>query len=329
VALASGAAGATPPVMGDAPAEWIDPKTGHRITRLSGDEGGSKPYFYRNCFTPQGDLMVFSTDTGIATVELKTLKRRLLVADPKADLLFASRRVRKAYYSISDPGEAQPTDRPRTFFTVDLDSGHRTRIGRIERGQVGAVNADETLLVGTVAYGDQPLQPDLADPRNRKLGQAEYAANGPDGKPLNFAKSKGVRMLQRWAARVPMELFVLDLRTGERRVVHKADDWLNHPQFSPTDPGQIIFSHEGPWHRVTRMWPRTAPPKDDEHGDMGPRILQPRWQMGLVRSADSARAGLLGGGDRTGDGPAGVEEGRTERLVGPLQYFARSGSVRW
>jgi oligogalacturonide lyase len=51
-----------------------------------------------------------------------------------------------------------------------------------------------------------------------------------------------------------MELFVLDLRTGERRVVHKADDWLNHPQFSPTDPGQIIFSHEGPWHRVTRMW---------------------------------------------------------------------------
>ncbi|QJU60735.1 oligogalacturonate lyase [Sphingomonas sp. AP4-R1] len=254
VVLASGASGVTPPVTGDAPVEWIDPKTGHRITRLSGDEGGSKPYFYRNCFTPQGDLMVFSTEAGIATVDLKTLKRRLVVADAKADLLFASRRARKAYYSVSDPGDGQPTDRPRTFFTVDLDSGRSTRIGRIEQGQVGAVNADETLLVGTVAYGDQPLQPDVADPRNRKLGQAEYAANGPDGKPLNFAKAKGVRMLQRWAARVPMDLFVLDLRTGERRVVHKAHDWLNHPQFSPTDPGQIIFSHEGPWHRVTRMW---------------------------------------------------------------------------
>lgn len=254
VALTSGASGVTPPLAGAAPVEWIDPKTGHRITRLSGDEGGSKPYFYRNCFTPQGDLMVFSTEAGIATVDLKTRKRRLVVADPKADLLFASRRARKAYYSVSDPGDGQPTDRPRTFFTVDLDNGRRTRIGRIEQGQVGAVNADETLLVGTVAYGDQPLQPDVADPRNRRLGQAEYAANGPDGKPLNFAKAKGVRMLQRWAARVPMELFVLDLRTGERRVVHKANDWLNHPQFSPTDPGQIIFSHEGPWHRVTRMW---------------------------------------------------------------------------
>jgi oligogalacturonide lyase len=253
-ALASGASGAPLPVVGGAPIVWIDAKTGHRITRLSGDEGGSKPYFYRNCFTPQGDLMVFSTEAGIATVDLETLKRRLVLADPKADLLFASRRARKAYYSISDSGEGQLTDRPRTLFTVDLDSGRSTRIGRIERGQIGTVNADETLLVGTVAYGDEPLQPGVGDPRNRRLGQADYAANGPDGKPLNFAKAKGVRMLQRWAARVPMELFVLDLRTGERRVIHKATDWLNHPQFSPTDPGQIIFSHEGPWHRVTRMW---------------------------------------------------------------------------
>ena len=61
-------------------------------------------------------------------------------------------------------------------------------------------------------------------------------------------------MLQRWAARVPMELFVIDLETGERRVIHEARDWLNHPQFSPTDPDRLIFSHEGPWHRVDRMW---------------------------------------------------------------------------
>jgi oligogalacturonide lyase len=190
-ALVSGAAGATPLAAGGTSVAWVDPKTGHRITRLTGDDGGSKPYFYRNCFTPQGDLMVFSTGAGIATVDLKTLQRNLVVADPNADLLFASRRTRKAFYSISDPGGGQSTDRPRTFFTVDLDSGRSRQIGRIERGQVGAVNADETLLVGTVAYGDEPLQPGVADPRNRRLGQAEYAANGPDGKPLNFAKAQG------------------------------------------------------------------------------------------------------------------------------------------
>ncbi|MEC8533854.1 MAG: hypothetical protein VXZ00_07630, partial [Pseudomonadota bacterium] len=47
-------AGEAPPPWptweGPVPTDWIDPKTGHRIVRLSGDEGGSKLYFYRNSF---------------------------------------------------------------------------------------------------------------------------------------------------------------------------------------------------------------------------------------------------------------------------------------
>jgi len=251
--------GAEPPPFphwdGPAPTDWVDPKTGHRIVRLSGDEGGGKLYFYRNSFTPRGDILVFSSSEGIVKVELNNgFRRSVLVPDEHADLLFTGRKTRTAYYSVSDAGEGQPTDRGRTLFAVDIDSGRTRRIARLEQGQVGSINADETLMVGTVAEGDTPLQPDVADPRNRRFGQAEYSAMGPDGKPLNFAKAKGVRMLQRWAARVPMELFVVDVRTGERRVVHTATDWLNHPQFSPTDPQRIIFSHEGPWHRVDRMW---------------------------------------------------------------------------
>lgn len=236
------------------PREWVDAKTGCRIVRLTGDEGGNKLYFYRNMFTPQGDKLAISTPQGIVLVNLKDRTRRLLVADPRADLLFTGKKTRTVYYAVSDPGEGQPTDRPRTLYAANIDTGAVRKLVRIERGQISALNSDETLFVGTVAYGDAPLQPDVPDPRNRKFGQAEYAAVGPDGKPLNFAKAKGVRMLQRWAARVPMELFVVDLATGQRRVIHRATDWLNHAQFSPTDPGQIIFSHEGPWHRVTRMW---------------------------------------------------------------------------
>ncbi len=250
VSIRSVAASAPAPV----PRAWTDPATGHRIVRLSDDAGGNKLYFYRNSFTPQGDLMVMSTPAGIVAVDMKTHALTPLVRDPRADLLFTGRRTRTVYYSVSDPGDGAPTDRPRDIFALDIDSRRSRRIARLMQGQVGSINADETLLVGTVAYGDTPLQPDVPDPRNRRFGQAEYAANGPDGRPLNFAKAKGVRMLQRWAARVPMELFVIDIATGQRRVVHKATDWLNHPQFSPTDPGQIIFSHEGPWHRVTRMW---------------------------------------------------------------------------
>lgn len=251
--------GDTPPPWptwdGPVPADWIDPKTGHRVVRLSGDEGGNKLYFYRSCFTPEGDILVFSSSEGIIKVELNNgFRRSVLVPDDKADLLVTGRKTRTAYYTVADRGTGQPGDRGRTLFAVDIDSGQTRRIAHLEQGGFSSINADETLCVGTVAYGAPPLQPDAPDPRNRRAGQAEYAALGPDGRPLNFAKAKGVRMLQRWAARVPMELFVVDLRTGERRVIHSATDWLNHPQFSPTDPDRIIFSHEGPWHRVDRMW---------------------------------------------------------------------------
>jgi oligogalacturonide lyase len=251
--------GDTPPPWptwdGPVPTDWVDPATGHRVVRLSGEEGGNKLYFYRSMFTPQGDVLVFSSSEGIIKVELNNgFRRSVLVADGNADLLLTGRNTRTAYYTVTDPGEGQPTDRGRTLHAVDIDSGQTRRIARLEQGQFSSINADETLCVGTVAYGDAPLQPNAADPRNRRAGQAEYEAVGPDGRPLNFAKAKGVRMLQRWAARVPMELFVVDLRTGERRVLHSATDWLNHPQFSPTDPDRIIFSHEGPWHRVDRMW---------------------------------------------------------------------------
>ncbi len=256
VGAAAQAAQTTTPAAprGPAPRTWVDAKTGHRITRISPDGGGGKLYFYKNAYTPQGDLMAISIPEGIGLVDLKTLAVRPLVKDSKADLMFAARTSREIFYSVSEPGDAQPMDRPRTVFAVHVDSGRTRRIARIPNGNLNAMNADDSLLLGFVAYGSQPLQPGVADPRNRKFDQAEYAATGPDGKPLNFAKAKGVRMLQRWAARYPMEIFVVDVKTGERRVIHKTNEWIGHTQFSPTDPQQIIFSHEGPWHRVDRMW---------------------------------------------------------------------------
>ena len=237
------------------PRDWIDGKTGHRIVRISPDAGGGKLYFYKNAYTPQGDLMAISTPGGIAVIDLKTFGSRLLVTNPRADLMFTARRSREILYSVSEPAAAQAMDRARTVFAVHVDSGKTRRICTLPNGQFNALNADDTLLLGFVAYGSQPLQPNSG---NRRFGQAEYAANGPDGKPLNFARAKGVRMLQRWAARYPMEIFVVDTRTGERRVIHKTNEWIGHTQFSPTDPQQIIFSHEGPWHRVDRMWAMRA-----------------------------------------------------------------------
>jgi oligogalacturonide lyase len=224
------------------------------VVRVTPDEGGGKLYFYKNAWTPQGDLMAISLKGGIGLVDLRTLGSRMLIENDRADLMFAARRSREIFFSVSDPGEQQPMDRPRTVFAVHVDNGKTREVCRIPNGQFNSMNADDSLLLGFVAYGAPPLQPDVPDPRNRRFDQAEYAALGPDGKPLNFAKAKGVRMLQRWAARTPMEIFTVDTRTGERRVIHATREWIGHTQFSPVDPMQIIFSHEGPWDRVDRMW---------------------------------------------------------------------------
>jgi oligogalacturonide lyase len=58
----------------------------------------------------------------------------------------------------------------------------------------------------------------------------------------------------RWAARRPMKLYTINIKSGEIKTFHPSTDWLNHVQFSPTDPALIMFCHEGPWQKVDRIW---------------------------------------------------------------------------
>jgi oligogalacturonide lyase len=84
--------------------------------------------------------------------------------------------------------------------------------------------------------------------------QADYRANGPDGKPLTFAEAKEVRMNEQLERRLKRTMFTVNIATGEIKIVRTSTDWLNHLQFSPTDPGLIMFCHEGPWHKIDRIW---------------------------------------------------------------------------
>jgi len=139
-------------------------------------------------------------------------------------------------------------------WAADIDSGKARRIAAVPQGaSVASINADETLLAAQQADRAMPLQPGAAGTDSR-FGQANYAATGPDGKPLTFAEAKEVRLNERLEARIPMEIFTIDVRTGERRSVVRSTDWLNHLLFSPTDPKLLMFCHEGPWHKVDRIW---------------------------------------------------------------------------
>jgi oligogalacturonide lyase len=131
------------------------------------------------------------------------------------------------------------------------------------------VNADETLLLGSYTEGNEPAlvsgapnrgqqppagqgQSGQARPQGEWMVQTEM--KGPDGKPLTFAEQKEVRLNDRLEQRLPMAIFTISTKTGEMKIVHRATDWLNHLQFSPTDPNLIMFCHEGPWHKVDRIW---------------------------------------------------------------------------
>lgn len=252
VALAWGSAAMAKPVK-----QWTDPLTGHEIVQITDQPGGAASlYFHQNGYTPQGDKMVISTPEGISVVTLADWSIRPLVKGAALQLLFTGRKTRSVYYASRrrDDGAGATT-----IFAADIDSGKVRRIATVAQGSIGSINADETLLLGQWAASDKPLQPDgtakgKAPEIKQQFGQANYAANGPDGKPLSFAEAKEVRLNERLEAKIPMEIFTIDIRTGARKVVVASTEWLNHVQFSPTDAGLIMYCHEGPWHKVDRIW---------------------------------------------------------------------------
>src|SRR5262245_39811004 len=64
------------------PTEWVDPETGHRIVRLTQEDGSASLYFHQNAYTPDGKKVIFKSPTGLYTVELATRKIEQILAEP-------------------------------------------------------------------------------------------------------------------------------------------------------------------------------------------------------------------------------------------------------
>jgi oligogalacturonide lyase len=208
------------------PREWMDPDTGHRVIRLSDEPGSQSLYFHQNGYTPDGGKLIVTTPTGLATIDLKTraITKVLEEKAGRVNLVMAGRKTGRAYYVKTG-----------AVFTVDLDSKVTTELGKLPAGaSIATVNADETLMAGTITEGTLPERP---------------ATGGRDSYP-----GKGEMMERRLAARLPMQLFTMSVKTGEIRTIHRSTDWLNHLQFSPTDPSLLMFCHAGPWPKVDRTW---------------------------------------------------------------------------
>jgi len=220
------------------PREWIDPDTGHRVVRLSDEPGSQSLYFHQHAYSPDGKNLLISTPTGVSAIDLKTRTIEKVI-DGRVSLLMTGRKTGRAYY-VKDG----------TVYAADPGTKTSRAIAKVPaHGSVVTVNADETLLAGTITEGSVPDEPPPPASTSTSLGTNSRGQLGRDNYP-----GKGSMMERRLAARLPMQLFVVDTGTGEMKTILRSTDWLNHVQFSPTDPALLLFCHEGPWHKVDRTW---------------------------------------------------------------------------
>jgi oligogalacturonide lyase len=217
----------------DPPREWIE-TTGHRVVRLSDQPGTASLYFHQNPYTATGDTMVVSTPRGLATIALATREIKPLV-EGRISSLVVGRKTRTAYYMKSG-----------AVYATNVDTGATRKIledGRIRGGSGFGLSADETLLAGSFVKGDATTPP----PRST-------APPAPPANPLATPPPQESSLEARWAQRLPMAIYTIDITSGSLKIVYESNDWLNHVQMSPTDPTLIMYCHEGPWHKVDRIW---------------------------------------------------------------------------
>lgn len=225
------------------PHSWIDPATGHRVVRLTNEPNSASFYFNVNAYTPDGKEMVYTTPDGISVIDLTTWKTRQVVKG----------HVRAIVVGHKTPSIFYIKPEERTLWVTNVDTGATRKLAALPpRGSVVSINADETLAAGTYIEGTAGRDYNQPPPGSRlhrdQPGGSQQAQNMLQ--PMN----KGEMMERRLAARLPLVLFVIDLRTGKMRPLLHSRDWINHLLFSPTDPHLLLYCHEGPWQKVDRIW---------------------------------------------------------------------------
>jgi oligogalacturonide lyase len=216
------------------PKDWVDPDTGHRVHRITDEAGTLSLYFNDNPFTPDGKQMVYTTPHGISVLDLATFQTREVVPGP-VRIIVVGRKTPTVFYTKAAE---------HALYGTNLDTGETKKLADLPpRGSVATINADETLAAGAVIVGE-------GEDYNAKAGGRRQGQGQPGVQPVD----KVAMMEARLAARLPMEMYTIDLRTGKRNVILKSTDWLNHFQFSPTDPTLLMYCHEGSWWKVDRIW---------------------------------------------------------------------------
>ena len=222
-------------VAQEPPAEWVDSSTGHRIIRLSKEPGSSSSYFTQNEFTPDGRTLVISTPSGLSAVDLETRAIRPVV-EGRVFMIAVGRKTPTVYYM-----------KEGAVYATDVNTRSTREIVKLPfSGGVASVNADETLLAGSRVTGQ------TGPPERSQFRRPSPSSPPAPGTTQHQAIES--RLHRRWAMHLPMAIYTIDIKTGKIQDIYHSHDWLNHVQFSPTDPNLVMFCHEGPWELNERIW---------------------------------------------------------------------------
>jgi oligogalacturonide lyase len=249
------------------PTEWIDPATGHRIIRLSREPGTSSLYFHQNAYIDNKLLVTIARPqtnnsrrtTALATIDLSTLGSSLpvikVIAEGNFRDMVVGRKSGNVYYVRTETVDGAPVDK---ICATNLATHETREIATLpfQAGSGLAVNANETLLGGSYTVSTPSSKPNAT---NRS------STENKDDPVVERS------IAARFAAHPPMKLFTVNIQSGQVNTFHPSTDWLNHIQFSSTDPQLMMFCHEGPWHEVDRIWtiqPGSDPAKLMHHRSM-------------------------------------------------------------
>ena len=224
------------------PDEWIDSATGHKVIKLTRNPNTSNMsfYFHNNPFI--GNKMVYYSSskndlTGVSKQEISSVNsksKQIHWLDLKT---LESEQI--TYQSNPMNGEIVHAKSSNVFYqirdTVFVTNAvtKKTRVVYVFKGDlkgsIAAVNANGKLLAGV---------------RTEEKEREIFRQHPDKGSYFNLI----------YEAHLPRALFTIDVATGDLKIIHSDSAWLNHVQFSTTDPDLLMFCHEGPWHKVDRIW---------------------------------------------------------------------------
>jgi len=225
------------------PNEWIDPSTGHKIMKLTRREGNNMSFYFHNNPFAGNKMIFYGTDylntanndsvkqeTGnipasnkqLYSVDLKTLKvEQLTFQSNSMNGEIVAEKNKLVYYQVKDSVFSTHIETKQTKLVYVFPADFKASITTI--------NADETLLAGAWS----------SDAEKEIFRQ-------------NPGKSSYFNLI--YEAKLPRTLFTINVKNGQLVKLFSDSAWLNHVQFSNTDPKLLMFCHEGPWHKVDRIW---------------------------------------------------------------------------